>query len=200
MDIYDAWNESLEDIKKRVTGTGTWNALNIAVPVAFEDGVYVLGFPQKEAPQMGHLRMAGTQRVIEKELEKRFGAEVRLQLLEGITIKEWNAHKRRRAETDRLGDEAAARDALRAKAAASWDTVFEKISHEYGATENKAMPQSKARLLERCVDLCAEAVTGRDMDDAGERNFARCLDRIATYCEVPSAIVARLVLERAGRL
>ncbi|MBI3721793.1 MAG: hypothetical protein HY248_04495 [Fimbriimonas ginsengisoli] len=37
-------------------------------------------------------------------------------------------------------------------------------------------------------------------DDVGERNFARCLERVAQYVDMPSAAVAIEVLRRAGEL
>ncbi|MCL6623720.1 MAG: hypothetical protein K6T17_03755 [Fimbriimonadales bacterium] len=200
MDFYDVWNDAIEEIKKRVSGVATWNALNLAVPVTFEDGIFVLGFKSQDVALMGHLRMAGTQRVIEQELEKRLGQRVRLQLLEGITINDWLAYKRRRAEAERIEKETAERDARRMMSYQSWEEVFEALSREYGSLGGKGMPQAKARLLEKCVQICVEAVLERSMDEADERNLARCIDRVANYCEVPSTYVALLVLERTNRL
>lgn len=199
MDIYDAWNDSLEEIKRQVTGVNTWTALNMAVPVALEDGVFVLGLPRQETALIGHLRMAGTQRVIESELSKRLGSNVRLDLIEGITINDWEAKKRRDAEAEKVRARDSERYTHERMSAQAWEEVYESLSREYAATQNKAMPQFKADLLERCVRICAEAVGARELDDAEHRNFARCLDRIGQYCDVPSAIVARLVLERTGK-
>jgi len=36
------------------------------------------------------------------------------------------------------------------------------------------------------------------VDDLGERNYARCIERIATYAEMPSTLVAMHVMERRG--
>ncbi len=200
MDFYDVWNDAIEDIKKRVTGVTTWNALNVAVPVTFENGVFVLGFKAQDVGLMGHLRMAGTQRVIEQELEKRLGQRVTLQLLEGITINDWLAYKRRRAEAERIEKETAERETRRIMSYQSWEEVFEALSREYGSVGGKGMPQTKARLLEKCIQICVDAVQERAMDEADERNLARCIDRVASYCEVPSTLVALLVLQRTNRL
>jgi predicted secreted Zn-dependent protease len=66
---------------------------------------------------------------------------------------------------------------------------------------NKSLPQNKARFFEEAVELVAEARKEQTtFDDAGERNFARCIERLAQYSDVPSTLVARTVMERSGEI
>ena len=66
---------------------------------------------------------------------------------------------------------------------------------------NKSLPQNRARYLEESVKVMAEAKKGYgQMDDLAERTFARCLERVAQYSEVPSTVVAQRVLQAVGEL
>ena len=92
---------------------------------------------------------------------------------------------------------------MRAELAAksSWETVYEQLSRRYAAVTNKSMPQNRARFFEEAIELIAETRKQQaNFDDLGERNFARCLERLAQYSEVPSTLVAVQVLQRAGEL
>ena len=92
---------------------------------------------------------------------------------------------------------------MRAEMAAksNWDTVYEQLSRRYAAVTNKSLPQNRARFFEEAVELVAQARRDQgNYDDLGERNFARCLERLAQYSEIPSTIVAAHVLQKAGEL
>ena len=197
MDFYDAWNASLEDIKKQVTGVGVWTALNVAIPIALEeDGTFVLGVAEKEAESRGHLTLANTRRVMEQELEKRIGKPVEVVVIDGITINHWESLKRRREEFLRQEAEAARRAKEKAGKVTAWDTIYEQMGREFGALENKAMPQVRARFMLWCVDLVAAHLHGSEHTDDDERNFSRCVDRIASYADANQTYIAAMILER----
>ena len=198
MDYYDAWNVAVEEIKKQVTGVGVWTALNVAIPITLEDGVYVLGIPTKEGELKSHLTSPVTKRTIEEHVSKLVEKSVELRVIDGITINDWESAKRQRVETDRLRAEAIEKDEESAAARSQWDGVYEQISREYAAIKNKGMPQSRARLLSRCVALCVSALQGMELDESGDRHFARCVDRISTYCDAPATLVAKEILDKAA--
>lgn len=197
MDFYDAWNSSVEQIKKQVTGTGVWNALNIAIPIAFEDdGTFVLGVAEKESESRGHLTLANVRRVMEQELEKKLGKKVEVVVIDGITINHWESLKRRREEFKRMEAEAAAKAKEKAGRTSAWDTIYEQMGREFGNLENKAMPQVRARFMLWCVDLVAAHMHGTEHTDDDERNFSRCVDRIAAYADANQTYIAAMILER----
>jgi vacuolar-type H+-ATPase subunit H len=87
------------------------------------------------------------------------------------------------------------------KARTSWDQVYEQLSRRWSAVGNKSLPQNRARFFEEAIEIVAEARKEmQSSDDMSERNFARCLERVAQYVEMPSTLVATLVLQRAGEL
>jgi len=199
MDIYDAWNASLEDIKRKVTGVSVWTALNSAIPIVLEDDVFVLGFLPKDLDLLGYLKVPGTIRIMEEELGRRLEKEVRVHLLEGATINDWESYKRRQQEAEKIRKRDVERAMRERQAARSWDDVYEQLSREYAAVANRSLPQQKARLLDALVDIVAQALDGRELDESGERSLGRCVERVAQYCDVPSTLVAKMVLERTER-
>ncbi|MCW5946572.1 MAG: hypothetical protein KIT74_06030 [Fimbriimonadales bacterium] len=200
MDIYDAWNASLEDIKNRVTGVGVWTALNVAIPITVEDGQLVIGFRQQDQDLIGHLKTPGTQRIIEEEMQKRLKEKVKVFLLNGVTINDWEAFKRIKAEATKTKTKEFERTRRDTEAARQWDGVYDNLSRIYSAISNKNLPQQRARFMAQAIDLVARQVSSQELDEFGERNLARCLERISQYCEVPPPLIALRVLEKAGQI
>lgn len=200
MDVYDAWNGALEEVKTKVTGVGVWTALNCAVPITYEDGYFVLGFGGKDLDLMGHLKPPGVQRTIETELETRLEGKVKLVLLSGITINDWHGHKRRLEEADRLKREAHKRETVVRKAGKEWDEVYNFVGREATRENIKGRPHHSARVLEACVEMCAAKLAPGEMPEDEERAFVRAIDRIAQLCEVSATSVAYMIYSRSGRL
>ncbi len=83
----------------------------------------------------------------------------------------------------------------------NWDSVYETLSRKYAATPNKSVPQNRAKFYKDGVEFLAQSRRDQtNLDEAGERNFARCIERLAQYSEVPSTIVALAVLQAAGEV
>lgn len=200
MDVYDAWNGAVEEIKRKVTGVGVWTALNCAVPIVYEEGYFVLGFGPRDVDLMGHLKPAGVQRTIEVELESRLNGSVKLELLSGITINDWQGHKRRLEEAKKLKSAAASREKQVREAGRAWDEVYERAGRAALKYNAKGRPHQAARLLEECVEDCAQHLPTEEMDEDEERAFARATERIGQLCDVPPTTVAYMVLSRSGRL
>jgi hypothetical protein len=200
-DLAEVWNEALPTIRKGVTGMGVWAALNAARPVALEEGVFVMGLPHEDSALAAHLRIPHTQRLVETTVAGLLNAPVKLRVIEGTSTTDYELVKRRDAERRRLQE--AEMTKLRAEMAGrtSWESVYEGLSRRYAAVSNKSLPQNRARFFEEAVELVAEARKGQEnWDDASERSFARCIERLAQYSEVPSTLVAAQVLQRAGEL
>ncbi len=186
---------------QNVTGRGVWTALNAAQPVLVEDGVLVLGLTPRDSELGGHLRLPSTSQLIERVLSTSLGASVRLRVIDGTTLDDWAIVKRRDAERRRLQEADMAKMRVEMETRTSWDKVYEQLSRRFAAVSNRSLPQNRARFFEEAVEIIVEARKGQTtFDDLGERNFARCLERVSQYTEIPSVIVAREVLSRAGEL
>lgn len=193
------WSQVLPEVRRGVTGVGIWAALNACRAVALEDGTLVIGLSHEDSELSGHLRVPQNKRLIEDLTAKAFGGPLRLRVIDGVTPQDWENAKRRDQEARRLADQALQKARNEASARSNWDTVYEQLSRAYAAVPNKSMPQNRARFFEDCVRMLAEARRNQDAgDDLSERNFARCLERVAQYSEVPSTLVAQRVFQVLG--
>lgn len=201
-DAAAVWSQTLPKVMDSVTGRGVWAALNAAKPIALEeDGLLILGLPHKDGELAGHLRLPNHSRVIEHVAGQFAGHQVRVRIIEGTTPEDYEIFKRREAERRRLHEAGMEKQRREVQAKTSWDSVFESLSRRYAALSNKSLPQTRGRFFDEAVELVAEARRGQEnFDEAGERNFARCLERVSQYTDVPSPLVAIEVLKRVGEL
>ncbi len=200
-DMHGTWKEALPKIQNSVTGRGVWAALNAARPIAFEEGVLVLGVPHEDSELSGHLRIPSTKRIMELMLTEVAGSTVVVRIIDGTTQADLDIVKRRDGERRRLEDLEMAKMRAELSAKTSWDGIYEQLSRRFAAVTNKSLPQNRARFFEEAVELIANARKDQTtFDDLGERNFARCLERLAQYVEIPSTLVAHAILKRSEEL
>lgn len=200
MDLDALWAEVLPEIRTGVTGVGVWTALNTCKPITIEEGTLVLGVPHESSELAGHLKMAATRSMIEKTIANRLGELVTLRVVDGITPADWETVKRRDAEAKKMREAALQRAKAETSARSNWDTIYEQLNRRYASIANKSLPQNRAQFYIEALAIVAEARKAiQENDDMSERNFARCLERIAQYTELPSALVAMHVLERVGK-
>lgn len=197
----EVWAEALPVVRNGVTGVGVWTALNSCVPLAIENGFIVLGLGSQEFELAGHLRIPQTKKLIENEVSQRIGSPVSLRVVEGVTPEAWERAKRRDEEARRLQDAAQAKLRAEISARTNWESVYESLSRRYAAISNKSLPTNRARFFDEAIAILAEARQNQEShDELAERNFARCIERVATYTELPSALVAHYALKAAGEL
>ncbi|RYG33010.1 hypothetical protein EON81_19265 [bacterium] len=200
-DAAAVWTQALPKVMDNVTGRGVWAALNAARPIALEEGVLVLGLPLKDGELAGHLRLPNHSRVIEHISGQIAGQQLRVRIIDGTTPEDYEIFKRREAERRRLQEAGMERLRKEKLAKTSWDSVFEDLSRRYASLSNKSLPQTRGRFFDEAVELVAEARRNQEtFDETGERSFARCLERVSQYTDVPSPIVAVEVLRRVGEL
>lgn len=199
--VAEVWAEALPVVRNGVTGVGVWTALNSCVPLAIENGFIVLGLGSQEFELAGHLRIPQTKKLIESEVSQRVGSPVSLRVVEGVTPEAWERAKRRDEEARRLQDAAQAKLRAEISARTNWESVYESLSRRYAAISNKSLPTNRARFFDEAIAILAEARQNQEShDELAERNFARCIERVATYTELPSALVAHYALKAAGEL
>lgn len=197
-DLAEVWAEVLPDIRKGVTGVGVWAALNTAKPITLVDGVLVLGLPHAETELAGHLKLAQTRRLIETEVGRAFETPVTLRIIEGTTQEDWETEKVRDGEKRKLQEQALARARAQVQAGTSWESVYDQLSRKFAETPNRSLPQNRAKFFLESISIVVQALQETPItDDLAERNFARCLERIAQYAEIPSTLVAVKVLEKS---
>ena len=191
-ELAEVWKQALPKMMEGVTGVGVWTALKTSVPITVEDGMVILGVPSGQTELGGHLKIPSTIRVVETVMSSALGAPVRLRVIDGTTPDDFAMVKRRDAERRRMQDAQLEKERAQLSSKSNWDTVY---------VQNRSLPQNRARFFDEACAIVAEARRSvSNFDDMGERNFARCLERIAQYCEVPSTLVALEVLKRAEEI
>jgi hypothetical protein len=200
-ELAEVWKQALPEIKNSVTGVGVWTALNHAKPLALEEGLLYLGMPMNMSELSGHLRMPQTKRLIEVVMGRVLSQQLSVRVIDGDSAEDLDRVRRKEVEARRLQDQAMAKMKAEIESRSNWDGVYEQLSRRYAAVTNRSLPQNRARFYEEALELIAETRKSQtNWDDLGERNFARCIERIAQYSDVPSTIVAIQVLQRAGEL
>lgn len=200
-DAATLWSTALPTIKETISGRGVWAALNAARPIAFEEGVLVIGLPHEDTQLTAHLRLSQNHRIIEHLVSKTVQATTKVRIIDGVTEQDWEIAKRRDTERRRLQDQEMAKMRTEMAARTSWDSVNDQLSKRWAAVGNKSLPQNRARFFDEAISIVAEARTEMQAsDDMAERNFARCIERVAQYVEMPSTLIAMHVLQRAGEL
>lgn len=198
-EIAEVWKEALPTIKGGVTGVGVWAALNAAKPLVVEGGQLVLGLDHGDQELAGHLRLPQTKLLIETTMSKLWGSHITVRVIDGPSLADWETAKRRDDEARRLQDQALARARAQVASRSNWEGVYEELSRVFAATPNKSLPQNRARFYQQALKMVVEARKNQpDLDELSERNFARCLERVSQYSEIPSAVVAMHVLEQLG--
>lgn len=200
-ELAEVWKEVLPEIKNSVTGVGVWTALNHARPLALDDGLLYVGMPMNMAELAGHLRMPQTKRLIEVILGRVLGQQLTVRVIDGDSAEDLERVRRKEVEARRLQEQAMAKMKAEIESRSNWEGVYEQLSRRYAAITNRSLPQNRARFFEEAIELVAETRKSQNnWDDLGERNFARCIERISQYSDVPSTLVAIQVLQRAGEL
>jgi hypothetical protein len=198
-DIQEVWKVVLPELRKAVTGVGVWAALNSCRPLLVEDDILVIGLPHESSELGGHLRLAHTKHLIETMVSEKYGSKLTLRVIDGTAMTDWETVKRRDIEARRLQDQALEKARLEMAARSTWDSVYEQLGRTYAAISNKSLPQNRARFFREAVALVVEARKANlAKDELGERNFARCIERVAQYSDVPSTVVAMHILGETG--
>lgn len=196
--IAEVWKEALPEVMQNVTGRGVWTALKVTVPIAYEDKNLILGLPSNETELAGHLRLPQTRRAVEEAMAGHLNERVTLRVISGTTEEDWETEKKRDIERKKLQDQAIARQKKEVAAGKSWESVYEQLSRAYAGLTNRSLPQVRAKFFLEAVEIVANALIETPItDDLAERNYARCLERVAQYSELPSTFVAMKVMEKA---
>ncbi|MFQ3588416.1 MAG: hypothetical protein SNJ74_10105 [Fimbriimonadaceae bacterium] len=200
-EVAQVWQNVLPTVKNGVTGVGVWTALNSCVAVSLEDGTLVLGLPHRDGELAGHLRIPQTQQLIESVVSRELGQPIKVRVIEGTTAQDWENVKRRDEEARRLQEAAYQKAREQMEARSAWDSLYEKLGRMYAGVGNKSLPQNRAKFFAEATKLLAEARQSHSgRDDLSERNFARCIERVAQYTEIPSGMIAVAVLQQTGEI
>jgi len=193
--ISGIWDRVVDQVKMKVIRPTLWRSLEIAVPIAIEDGQFVVGFVPGSFHMSGNLTSADHKNAIEKAILEFSGQSLRLRIIEGDSIDDWTQVKYKDQHVHRLREEASRQAAIEASASQSWDTILEQISRQYAAVQLRQLPQNRARYVTEILKSLCETIdelmpAGSEPDELAERALARAIEKIAQLADMPSTVVA----------
>jgi len=196
------WERAVSMVKDRIVHMSLWQTLENSVGLILEDDTFVVGLPPRIINQASLLATSDHRNTIEKALASVIGRSVRLRVIEGDCLADWENLKQREARVQAMRDAAYARNQQRIATSQSWDEILEGAARAWSACDMRALPQTKARYVRTMVGIIQEAISRlcpNGVDEVSERLIAKVIDRVATNAEVPPTVVA-LELERTQRL
>lgn len=194
----EIWQRAVDMVKDRIMHMSLWKALESSVGLVLEDDTFIVGLPSRVINQASYLTSAEHRNAIERALSSLIGRNVRLRVVEGECLADWENLKRREQRVRAMQDAAYDRRERRAETAQSWDEVLEGVARAWSACDLRALPQTKARYIRAMVGVMDEAIRRlcpHGIDETAERLIAKVIDRVATNADVSPTVVA-LELER----
>ncbi len=200
-DVEQLWRATLEKVKVRLVLPSVWRAMEAGRPLVVDGDWFVLGYAPSRSHEGGLLSDSKNSNIIERALEEEAGRPLRLRIIEGETMDDWHAYKRRDEEAASLQKAAQERRRREASVEQGWDAITERLTRRYAEMPLRQLPQMQALYLEEVVVVLADAVRRLLGDSASEvdhRSFARVLERVADRAQVPAPFVAWLVRQKSG--
>ncbi len=195
-DMYEVWQVIREEVKRQVTGRTLYRALDVLTPITMEGDTVVFGLPHEHYQLVGHVSAPNVKRMIEQLLSNAYGTPLQMLVIEGTTLQDWQLHLRKQEELKRLAEQTARKQATLERAYTSWDTLYEQVGRLFAQTPGRSLATNRARYLSQAIEMVRDALTRLPLDtEHDERQLNRVIERIATNAEVPSALVALLVLQ-----
>ncbi len=198
------WLEAVERVKDRTLAPTLWRALEMGSGVTLEDGQFVVGFLPQDGPMAGYLTSSDHRITIEKVLAEIIGSPTQLKIIEGTTIADFEAHKKREKVAEETRRQAQLRRHVERAAERAWEQVAEQVSRKYANTNLRQLPQVRATYMFEAIEIISEAMDrihpDGNIDEIGHRALGRVVDRVATLADVPGAVVgAELMRFRLSR-
>jgi hypothetical protein len=194
----ELWKQTADAVKDRITHMSLWRTMEQTVGIIVENDTLILGVPSRIINQASYLLSPEHRNAIEKSLSRIVGRPMRVRVIEGDCLGDWETLKKREARVQAMRDAAYERKDREAAQAQSWDEVLEGAARAWSACTLRALPQTKARYLRLMVNVINEAMTRLCAEAPGEteeRMIAKVIDRVATNADVSPTVVA-LELER----
>jgi len=208
MDAQSLWREAAALVFERSDSFSSLiQAMRVAVAIALEGSLLVIGVAGKDQYLAGHLDIPGNRYHIREALREISGQEIDYRVIEGTTDQDWEFVQR--AEGRRAAHEPApvpataatrptrAKEEARAAEAAqisTWELLGRKIHNAWGGTANRQHPITRAEFVITCVHWIAETskqATEEGMPpDAVRREVGKALERVAQAVDLPPAAVA----------
>ena len=191
---HKAWLVAAEKVKDRVIAPSLYRALEVAVGIALDGEIFVLGFSNPDYPMAGHLRSAQHNAIIIQSISDVLKKKVRLLIIEGTTLQDYETYKSLQAVSEAASITMSEKRGRERAAELAWEEAAEKITRGYARLPLRNLAQSKGRFIRDSLGVISEAVNKlgytEESDELQKRALGRIFEKLATVVEVPSALLA----------
>jgi len=192
--VHQVWLQAQEKVKDRVIAPTLYRALELGVGVAVDGDVFILGFSNADLPMAGHLRSSQHQALIEQCISEVLKRKVRLRIVEGTTVADYENYKRMQAAAEVTRSTLDGRKAKERGVEVAWEETAEKITRGYSRMQNKQFAQERGKFIRQSLEIINDAVNRlgytEESDEANKRALARVFEKLATVVDVPSSLLA----------
>lgn len=196
--IQQVWLQVVDIAKHRTVHPSFWRALEASSAVTTEDDYFVVGFPSPQYPMSSLLLSSENLNVIEKAIAEVTGQKMRLRVIEGTGLADWNMAKRREAAAEAARRAAEEKRKVELAAERTWDGVAEQVSRLYAGTPLRQFPQVRARYMQQAAAIISEGMdhlyNADSPDELSERALSRVIEKAATLADVPGPVMALEVI------
>jgi hypothetical protein len=202
IDVRQLWTYVTQQVKNEIVMPSLWRALEAAVPITVDGEELVIGFGGSGGEHVGQLLSNQNRLKIEAILANATRLRLRIRVIEGSTMADWQQAKQSDAEASRMQAQNIKKHQETVAAGTTWDAVGEQVVRKFGSMPNRSLTGVQGRFLIEAVAILAEGY-GRLMpeepSEQDERAYGRTLERVAERSGVPGAMIAYLVLQKLGK-
>ncbi len=201
-DLKALWADVITKVKEGDINLSLWDALAAAVPLVIEGDQLVIGFAPVNMKHSGYLQSPGNAGVLRRAIEDVAGRRLHLLPIEGESLEAWERYKSRQASAA-TGSSAAAAGAKQRTTAEAWMEFGGKVRALYYEVAGRERPLLQAEFLVKVIPMIArteDELRQRqpEADDLHNSELNKIMDRIASLCGVPPALVALEYLRYKG--
>ncbi len=193
-DLGAIWAKFDELLHEGDINRSLWDAARIAIPLALEDDLLVVGFEPGKMRDASYLTSGANRPLVMASLEAAVGRRVNLETIEGNDPDAWQREKARRELAIEMAQNTHEGRQVKGSQIV-WLNLSEKISEVFGSARERRFPLSRARTLIKALKMTVETeekarAEEPDNDELHTQQLNRTIDRIATFAELPSTMVA----------
>ncbi len=195
LDVEELWRQMAALLHKGDMNPQLWEAVDAVRPLTVDDDTVILGLTPAQMRFGSYIETGRNKAQLQQPLEQITGRHLDLRVIEGTTVAHWERIKQRES----AGMQAVTAD-VRARTAqkgprAIWSSGAEQIYEIFTGTRARARGTDLARLMGKSVIAIREVERAAreeapDDDELHSQQLNRIIDRVATYCSVPSTVVA----------
>jgi hypothetical protein len=204
--ITEIWALAVDRIKHTIIAPALWRAVEKTVPVIWEDNTFVIGLASVDGQLSGTLNTRDNLLAIERVLrEITRSNDLRVRLVDGTHIEDWESAKLRDAATLANRQQATQKRTTESASFASWEAVYDQISRLWANSEYRSLASGRGRYIDAALEMVVTAMDGGlypaegKADEPTERGLNRLLDRIGSMANADPALIAYLLFQRRNK-